>query len=90
MIATTAAIASFENGFSQGPQEAMTLPLLHWFNSMPTSDGTTIIQNRLVIIAAASSCTLAPTSSDRIPGTTNGASSVSIRLIDKVKAMLPL
>ncbi|MNJ50554.1 hypothetical protein D3C77_458300 [compost metagenome] len=57
---------------------------------MPMSEGTTIIQKRLIIIAAASSCTSAPMSKDRTPGTINGASSVSMRIIDKVKAIFPL
>ncbi|MNV77801.1 hypothetical protein D3C71_1712550 [compost metagenome] len=63
--------------------------MVHSFSSMPSREGATIIQNRLFIMGNTSRCTSAPTRTDRTPGTMNGDSSVSIRMIDSVMAMLP-
>ncbi|MNC49515.1 hypothetical protein D3C75_986980 [compost metagenome] len=90
LIIITAAMKSLENGFSLGLQTGATAPLVHSLSTMPSREGTTIIQNRLLIMAPVSSSTLVPISSDNTPGTTKGASSVSIRMMDKVRAVLPL
>ncbi|MNW55903.1 hypothetical protein D3C74_335930 [compost metagenome] len=90
LIIITAAMKSLENGFSLGLQTGATAPLVHSLSTMPSKEGTTGIQNTLRIMAPVSSSTLVPISSDNMPGTTKGASRVSIRMIDRVRAVLPL
>ncbi|MNC35775.1 hypothetical protein D3C75_842700 [compost metagenome] len=90
LITITIAIKSLDIGFSLGLHTGATAPLVHSLSTMPTREGTTIIQNRLLIMAPVSSSTLVPISSDSTPGTIKGDSMVSIRMIDKVSAVFPL
>lgn len=65
-------------------------PLVISFNTMPNTDGNTIIRNKSTISESESTAMVSPTAICNKVGTIIGESNVSIKIIDKHNGRFPL